>query len=629
MELTQEDTTRKDTRQVLHAMLDQLINNIGKSINKHNTAIFCGAGISYNSGLPLASDLVKKILEVIDIKEKDASIILNSNIPFEFFIETIRNEVSVDEILEIFSKGEPNTNHELIAELANAGFIKTVLTTNFDLLIEKALSSKGLQKGTHFEVFSTEKEFGKINWNDNKIKIIKLHGCISNKSEMAITLNAVASKTVCVNKNNIIKNFFSHDVNPNVIIIGYSCSDLFDISPQIELINEKGSEVFFIQHVNNSSDCRIEDITIKNYKNPFKSFTGKRISIDADYFIKRIWEVFVTKQYQLKYSSISWIENVNNWLSQAVETNSIGVKHHLPARLYYNIGEYEYSVKHYEHGISIAQNERNQITFYSELGNLGMALNALGRYKEAKRCLEESVKACHDIGNMQGEIAQMQSLGNIYRNLGDFDSALKVYTKAVSLAEKEDLDGLCTSLGNLASIFTQTEQPDEAIKCLEKGLKIAQHIGNKQSEGSMLCSIGIAYSQKGNSTKAAQYIQDSINTTRLIGDKQGECMALLNLSNVNLQNKNFDKCLANATSSLQIAKAISIRQSEAGAYYNIGSSYFFKGDAKSAITNLKNAIEIYSEIYGNEHRHTKAAIKGLIHAENFPELNKMTKTNLI
>jgi len=612
-----------------HAMFDKLISDIDKYVNEQNTAIFCGAGISYNSGLPLADDLVKKILEAVDINDKDASIILTSNIPFEFFIETLRNEVSIDEILEIFSKGEPNTNHELIAELAGAGFIKTILTTNFDLLIEKALSNIGLQNGMDFKVFSTEEEFGKVNWNDNKIKIIKIHGCISNKSEMAITLNAVASKTICVNKNSIIKDFFSNDINPNIIVIGYSCSDLFDISPQIELIEENCSQVLFIQHVNNSSDYRIERISFEKYKNPFKSFNGKRIHIDANYFIKRMWETLLTKQYQLKTTSITWVENVSNWLSQAIKTNSIGVKHHLPARLYYNIGEYEYSVKHCELGIEIAQSERNQITFYSELGNLGMAFNALGRFKEAKQCLEESVKACHDIGYLQGEISQLQSLGNIYRNLGDFDSAVKVYTRAVSLAEKEDLDGLCTSLGNLASIFTQTEQPDEAIECLEKGLKIAQHIGNKQSEGSILCSIGIAYSQKGDNTKAAQFIQESIYTTRLIGDKQGECMALLNLSNVNLRNENFDSCLVNATSSLQIAQAINIKQSEGNAFYNIGNAYYFLGEAKPAIANLKKAIEIYSDIYGIEHKHTQAAIKSLFRSENFPELNKMVKTNLI
>lgn len=567
--------------------------------------------------MPLASDLVKNILGIIDLKDDDASVITRSNMPFEFFIETIRNEVNIDEILDIFSKGEPNINHELIAELIKLGLIKTVLTTNFDQLIEKALLTKGLKREKHFDVFSTEEEFGKVNWDDNKIKIIKIHGCISNKSNMAITLDNVASKTICVNRNSIIENFFSDKINQNILILGYSCSDLFDISPQLKLRKKNGSVVYFVQHTNKESNHKIEEITVENYKNPFKSFSGKRITINSDYLVKKIWEVFVIKPYQLESFSTPWIEHVKNWLDQAVISNSIGVKHHIAARLYYNIGEYDYAIKHLEQGISIAQKEKSLITFYSELGNLGMAFNALGRYEEAKHCLEESTKACNDIGNSQGEIAQLQSLGNVYRNLGNFDSAIKVYQRAFSIAKEEkDLDGLCSSLGNLVSVFTQKEQPDAAIEYLGIGLKLARHIGNKQSEGSMLCSLGVAYSQKGNNSKAVQCLQESINITRLIGDRQGECMALLNLSNIGLINDDYEDCLNNATSSLFIAQNINSKQSEGNAFYNIGSACYFMGNSKAAIQNFKKAIEIFTEIYGIEHRQTQAAIRSLLRAEN-------------
>lgn len=609
--------------------MKEILSEISTTIKKRSTAIFCGAGLSYHSGMPLVSDLIKKILAVLEIGEEDASIILNSNIPFEFFIETIRNEVNVDEILNIFSSGEPNTNHELIAELAKSGLIKNIVTTNFDLLIETALVNKGLQRGTHFEVFATEEEFGKVDWSDNCIKIIKIHGCVSNKSEMAITLKAVASRAICVNKNDIIRNFFSKHVNPNVIVIGYSCSDLFDISPEIELIEQNSSEIFFVEHLSNANGVEAEDIALKQIKNPFKSFNGKRISIDTDQFVKTIWNNLISEYYQFKSCKTSWIINVSEWMLQSIKSDTEGVKHHISARLYYNIGEFEYAVKYFERGIFFASKIGNQITFYSELGNLGMAFNAVGRYQEAKKCLEESVTACHDFGNMQGEISQLQSLGNVYRNLGEFDSALRVYKTAVLLAEKEELFGLSTSLGNMASIYTQLEQPDEALECLEKGLKIALRIGNKQSEGSMLCSIGIAHFQKGDYEKAILFIQDSINTTRLIGDRQGECMALLNLSNVNLQIEEFDKCIENAMASLQIAESIVSRQGAGGATYNIGSSYYFKGESKTAIPYLRKAIEIFYEIYGNDHRHTQMATKALIRAERFPEYNQMTKMNLI
>ncbi len=135
----------------------------------------------------------------------------------------------------------------------------------------------------------------------------------------------------------------------------------------------------------------------------------------------------------------------------------------------------------------------------------------------------------------------------------------------------------------------------------------------------MLCSLGIAYFQKKDYKNAIHFIQESVNITQSIGDRQGECMALQNLSNICLQFEDFENCLQYARTALQIAKKIGIRQSEAGAYYNIGSSFFFKGDAKSAIPNFKKAIDIFTDILGPHHSHTISAIKSLYRAENLAE----------
>ena len=607
--------------------LEELILKISEKIKFQETAIFCGAGISFNSGLPLVNDLIKYILNKIDVKDSDAEKILYSNLPFEAFIQTLADEVSVDSILEIFSKGEPNTNHELIAEFVKQGKVKTILTTNFDTLIEKALKKLGLFEGTDFQVYSTEKEFENIDWYDEIIKIIKIHGCITNKKEMAITLELVAKRSLVQNKNNVISSFFSNFINPNVLVLGYSCSDLFDVSPQIQSIKNNMSQILFLEHNSSESEIKIEDISLKEYKNPFQNFTGHRIYLNTDLFVKCLWKSMLSLNYEHKLTNIPWKENVNKWLNESIEY-SMGIKNHISARLFYDIGEYNISIKKWEQGLMIAQNENNQIFFYSQLGNIGMALNAIGKYKEAKKCLEESVKTCGEIGNLQGEISQLQALGNIYRNLRDFDNSIKVFDKAVILAEKYESGGLCSSLGNLATIYNQIGDYDKAIETLQKGMSIATTTGNKQSEGSMLASFGIAYFQKGDYDKAVNFVLQSINVTRQIGDRQGECMSLHNLSNFCLQIEDYDNCLKHSYSGLEIAKEIGIRQSEASAYYNIGSSYFFKGEQKSAIIHLKKAIEIYSEIFGDKHSHTISAINALDRAENYPDSNNMTKMNI-
>lgn len=52
-----------------------------------------------------------------------------------------------------------------------------------------------------------------------------------------------------------------------------------------------------------------------------------------------------------------------------------------------------------------------------------------------------------------------------------------------------------------------------AIKILQKGLDIAFVTGNKQSEGSILTSLGIAFFQKGDIDNAVNFVMESIKVT--------------------------------------------------------------------------------------------------------------------
>lgn len=591
-------------------MQNSIVENITLKIKDKETALFCGAGISYHSGIPLANVLLKYILQVLEVEESNASRILNSNLPFESFIQTLASEEGINDILDIFSRGEANTNHKLIAYLIKLGYIKTVLTTNFDTLIEKALSRIGLEVGIDYYVFSSEKEFEKIKWDDNSIRIIKIHGCISNRDEIEITLDLVARQTINQGKSKVVKSFFSKNINKNILILGYSCSDSFDITPLIESVEKDKSNIFFIEHCFEDSSYRIENVKKKKEKNPFYNYEGIRIYYDTDSLTKELWDSLHIPNYEYQSVSINWKKNIDLWISKAIEYSE-GIKKQLVARLFYDIGEYNIAIENWEQGLIIAQKEGNQTFFYAQLGNLGMALNAIGKFNEAKKCLEESSKACKDIGNIQGEVSQLQALGNIYRNLREFDKAIQSFKRAVNLAETYERRSLCSSLGNLATVYNQTENYNEAISVLEKGLTIALSTGNKQSEGSILTSLGIAFFQKGDYYNATNSVLKSVEVTRQIGDRRGESLALHNLSNFSLQFNDFDNCIKYSTMSLAIAKEIKIRPSEANGYYNIGMAHFFKGEYENAVNILRSAVYIFEEIYGTSHSHTISATDAL------------------
>lgn len=247
------------------------MSEISKSIKEKEVGIFCGAGISKNSGLPLANEIKQYILKKLPIDEKDIQEIISSNLPFEVFIEIISENTDISRILKIFEIGEPNTNHILIAKLAKNGYLKTIFTTNFDLLIEKALEKEGLEKNKDFVVYCDEEQFSGIDFEsipDKLIRIFKIHGSVDNRESIRTTTKAIASMALSDRRMNVIRYLFSTGNHKKVLALGYSCSDEFDITPQIQSIKENRKEIIFVEHFEKGKE--IEDIRTKERKNPFK-----------------------------------------------------------------------------------------------------------------------------------------------------------------------------------------------------------------------------------------------------------------------------------------------------------------------------------------------------------------------
>lgn len=528
---------------------------IASILKEKQTAIFCGAGISFNSGLPVANSLLNAIFKTLDVSDSENSLIANSHLPFEAIMETILNESSLEEIQDIFLKGLPNNNHFLIARLAKAGNVNVICTTNFDLLIERALEKEGLVKDTDFKVYSNDADFKNIGWNETQIKVIKIHGSAANQEELAIIMHYVAGSNFTQSRAQIIRNLFSRQFFENVLILGYSCSDFFDITPCIEKLNTDLNNVFFIQHDKRTA---VEPLSQQPNNNPFKHFMrGCRIITDTDGFVKTIWKEMFEEEYQfIFYKQVNWNENIREWYARAINESGSGVKHHIISRLLYGIGAFELTKKHHEKSIAIAQKENNLKAYASEMGNLAMAHNATGEYKQALFCLKESIVLCERIGHLQGLSSQYQAYGNVLHHTGKNEEAIEYHKKALEYAAMgNDEESLCCILGNISNAYIALGRTDEAVESLSEGLTLSKKLGMKQTESSQLGILAQALVYKGKYIEALEKATESLKIKRMMGDKRGECdvmIILINIYNITGQSqeasKVCDECLRLAES---------------------------------------------------------------------------------
>lgn len=247
-------------------------------ISDKNLSVFYGAGMSYNSGLPLANELKWCVLKYLCGEEYINMFDLYweylKPVPFEKFMEFVfgfaESELS---LLEIFKEGIPNSFNHLLAYLLQNGRLKNVMTTNFDLLLEKACSSCNVNISS---LYSEE------NFNIENIKYpcyIKIHGSIEEPKTSRIFLSDITKIENIKCRNRILRYFFESSDEEYIIVLGYSCSDSFDILPFLNNVTKSNKTIIFIEHTNERSRFEYNNLC------HLSRFNGINIKCNTDLLI--------------------------------------------------------------------------------------------------------------------------------------------------------------------------------------------------------------------------------------------------------------------------------------------------------------------------------------------------------
>ncbi|PQJ84493.1 SIR2 family protein [Aliivibrio sifiae] len=157
---------------------ESFIRDIGKELLEENVAVFAGAGMSAGSGFVNWAELLRPIAEELGLdvdKESDlvslAQYHCNAN-------GNNRSQLNQRLIEEFSQDAKLTENHEILCRLP----IKTFWTTNYDKLLEKALSSSGKVADVKFtkDQLSTTKP-------RRDAVIYKMHGDVEHPHDAVLT----------------------------------------------------------------------------------------------------------------------------------------------------------------------------------------------------------------------------------------------------------------------------------------------------------------------------------------------------------------------------------------------------------------------------------------------------------
>jgi len=482
-------------------ILDE-IEQIADLIKNGKIKIFCGAGISYNSGVPLVEPLIKRILKIFGATEKEIEVFKLSKYPFEAFMDAIgynfqgRTENQITEqIKKLFKIGSPNNNHNFISSLYRLGMVDKVVTTNFDCHIENVLKNNIL-----FKSFKNEREFNQIKWNIPDNTLIKIHGCISDPQSIRTTLDGVSNQLLHPEREKIIQNTFLTGTHEAVLVLGYSFSDHFDITPFLNKISNSSKKVYVINH-------SFDDPSVKNISQIFpqiSNFTGRVLCGNTDSIIKSLWEKILDIPYDesintnCKLSLHIWEEIIENL--KAILSEDEGYKKFILGHLFQEIHRTEIAKKYFN---LLIDSNYSKLYRGKELIGLSNVYRTEGDFKSILKSAEEALEIAIELEDKDGIIACYTHLGTYYKRIEEFDKAIETHIKAIKLISNapefniyDRQKYLSDQIYNIGLVYLWKGKLDISFRKLSTAEEFARNIGNEYVIAHILENKGIIFQRK-------------------------------------------------------------------------------------------------------------------------------------
>lgn len=545
--------------------IDRTLERLVRSIASRKVVLFLGAGISADSpsNLPLSSEMRKHILEKLPgMNRLDRNILfklLGRRIegvvyPFEAFMQVlVQNSNFLDFLVRVFSTGCPNKTHHLIAKLMKEGYVLRALTTNFDEKIEQALTDLGRAESKpklSFTVFWNEGQFSRLDIDNltTKPTIFKLHGSISDKSSMRITLEIVSGRNLRETRCRILEHFFQNK-DCDILILGYSCSDEFDLNPFIRNLGSD-NHIYIVEHSTQLSLCNAE---IKPLKDPFTNFPGKAIKTNTDELIEYLYIKFFKDDYsdeRKEERRVLWPSIIDNWSK------------------------------------NLTEDQKNWIS--------GLMLVQIQEYKRAKGLFQKCLELYKKNGNSYGIASCKKQLALIHESLVNLDRAEILSRESLdffrSMGSEKDTADLLFQLGRISQARIQ---PKTAAKLYRKSLEIYNRLGKRFEMAGLYHQLSTV---EEDSIEAERLCRKSLGIFDEFGNLPGLAVGFYQLGFVHIMRSELDKAETHTSHAMKIYGLLGNKEGVADSMFQIGTVKLMRGDLTEAETGTKRALKVYREI---------------------------------
>ncbi|MFD0818793.1 tetratricopeptide repeat protein [Micromonospora zhanjiangensis] len=230
------------------------------------------------------------------------------------------------------------------------------------------------------------------------------------------------------------------------------------------------------------------------------------------------------------------------------------------------------------------------------LGNRGLSLDRLGRYREAldhhRKALELALRSDHRSSIADG----LGNIGNTLDALGLHQEALTSLRDALTrYTDAGDEHGRARTLNNMGVISYRLADWEGALHHFRSSLALKQALGDRTNEGSSRGNVGLCLARLGRYEAALAELTKADEIAREAGDVNHRAMVLSNLSSVRAEMGDFAGAVAGHQEALAISEEANDRGVMAEISNDLGETLTKAGRPHDAIALLQRAEQLATE----------------------------------
>ncbi len=232
------------------------------------------------------------------------------------------------------------------------------------------------------------------------------------------------------------------------------------------------------------------------------------------------------------------------------------------------------------------------------LNALGVIYRNISKYEKAIEYHEYAEEVATYTENLELKVLSLNMLGVVYRRMDLVSSALEYHSQALEFANTanpitEELRlSIAVSLNSMGNIYLVLKQFDLALEQFNKSLEIEKETENKLGLAINYQNIGYAKEAKGMLGEALKDYQTSLRYNELINSEVGRVICYNSIGKIYIKQKKYDEALTILQKALTKALKIEDQYYIATSYTNLGWLESLTNKEKLAEEHLKKAVEI-------------------------------------